>query len=239
MSDINYLKTQAQILIDLVNATTGNNDTNLTDGVNALVSGYGQGGDLPTDTLVGLENGYDVMFYDENNEGLAFYSIKQGHSIEAPIYDCKNWQTSNGANVVFPYTPSGDAIFYANNDTYASALYKYYGVDSAIYPYVCIFAGLPTTALSKTFIYFAKSLSANETAMGFVNALYGDGKYVNRTTFDMENDFETLVARVMENVPPDSLQSGSPLGKSGDYYAYTNYENKYVSNYIACYRLDQ
>ena len=31
-------------LIGVTNATTGNQDTNLTDGVNALIGGYGQGG---------------------------------------------------------------------------------------------------------------------------------------------------------------------------------------------------
>ena len=136
MSTIQTVKTQIQSLIDLANTTTGNTDTNLTDGVNALVSGYGQGGDLPTDTLVGLENGYDVMFYDENNMGLAFYSIKQGHTINPPEYKVKNWQDANGGVIVFPYTPSGDAIFYANNSTLGDQLYKFYGVDKAIYPYV-------------------------------------------------------------------------------------------------------
>lgn len=44
------LNERNQALIDLANTTTGNSDTNLTDGVNALVSGYGQGGtsDLPS-----------------------------------------------------------------------------------------------------------------------------------------------------------------------------------------------
>ena len=44
MSTIQTVKTQIQSLIDLANTTTGNQDTNLTDGVNALVGGYGQGG---------------------------------------------------------------------------------------------------------------------------------------------------------------------------------------------------
>lgn len=39
----NTVKTQIQSLIDLANTTTGNTDTNLTDGVNALIGGYGQG----------------------------------------------------------------------------------------------------------------------------------------------------------------------------------------------------
>ena len=82
------IETSVSDLLDLANTTTGNTDTNLTDGANALVSGYGQGGiQLPEDMLEGLENGYDVMFYDENMRGLAFYSIKQGHAINPPIYN--------------------------------------------------------------------------------------------------------------------------------------------------------
>ena len=51
MSNIQTVKAQIQSLLDLANTTTGNNDTNLTDGVNALVEGFGQGGsgsDLPS-----------------------------------------------------------------------------------------------------------------------------------------------------------------------------------------------
>ena len=44
MVDFEKVKAQMRSLIDLANETTGNQDTNLTDGVNALVEGYGQGG---------------------------------------------------------------------------------------------------------------------------------------------------------------------------------------------------
>ena len=44
VDDIDSIKEHSQTLIDLANTTTGNTDTNLTDGVNALVEGYGQGG---------------------------------------------------------------------------------------------------------------------------------------------------------------------------------------------------
>ena len=40
------IETSVSGLLDLANDTTGNTDTNLTDGVNALVSGYGQGGEV-------------------------------------------------------------------------------------------------------------------------------------------------------------------------------------------------
>ena len=38
------IETNISNLIDLANTTTGNTDTNLTDSVNALVDGFGQGG---------------------------------------------------------------------------------------------------------------------------------------------------------------------------------------------------
>ena len=143
MSDINTVKAQIQSLIDLANTTTGNQDTNLTDGVNALVGGYGQGGS--GGSLEGLENGYDVMFYDENNEGLAFYSIRQGNSINPPPYNCKNWENADAEIIEFPYTPTEDVILYANNSTLASTLYKHYGVDAGTYPYCWIIMRFKTS----------------------------------------------------------------------------------------------
>ena len=139
MSDFTSIKTQLQKLIADANAKTERADADLTTAVDALIDGYGK---LPEGTLEGLENGYDVMFYDENNEGLAFYSIKQGHSINAPEYTVKSWQTEDGAVITFPYTPSADVVLYANNSTYASQLYQAYGVDSGAYPYLVIFRGM-------------------------------------------------------------------------------------------------
>ena len=87
----------------------------------------------------GLENGYDVMFYDENNEGLAFYSIKQGHTINPPVYECKKWVLENGDSVFFPLIPSGDMVVFANNDSMVSGLYEHYNVDKVLYPYVLMY----------------------------------------------------------------------------------------------------
>lgn len=44
MVTIDTVKAQIQSLIDSANIATGNTDTNLTDAVNALVSGYGDTG---------------------------------------------------------------------------------------------------------------------------------------------------------------------------------------------------
>lgn len=154
--NVNTVKAQIQSLINLANETTGNTDTNLTDGVNALVSGYGQGGSG------GIEEGYDVTFYDENGEELAFYSVKQGHSVDAPNYSCIAWLMADGTSVSFPYFPTSDVSLYANNDTYADALYEHYGVDKGVYPYLAIrYTEDSTNAYvpRSMGIYFAKTVS--------------------------------------------------------------------------------
>ena len=65
MSNIQTVKAQIQSLIDLANATTRNADTTLTDGVNALVSGFGQGSSNPLEHIIVLSDlqigEYDIV----------------------------------------------------------------------------------------------------------------------------------------------------------------------------------
>ena len=69
-------------LINLANTTTGNTDTNLTDGVNALVSGFGQGG----------SGGISVLFKTDTVKAIG--SLKRsGNStmniyMNEPIFTC-------------------------------------------------------------------------------------------------------------------------------------------------------
>lgn len=49
MSNFDSIKTQIQSLIDSANAKTGKTDTNLTNGVNSLIEGYGVGGLEPVE----------------------------------------------------------------------------------------------------------------------------------------------------------------------------------------------
>lgn len=230
--NVNTVKAQIQRLINKANETTGNTDTNLTDGVNALVSGYGQGGiQLPEDMLEGLENGYDVMFYDENSKGLAFYSIKSGHAINPPVYSCKNWQDANGGIVTFPYTPSANAIFYANNNTYASMLYQYYGIDSAVYPYICI-DYLQSTNKSITVCFFKTHGVAN----GCENNITAT---VTLDSVLSYSSLEELLELVMYHVPADSTFESTYV------YMYDNSSHRYCINFdkssftkTTIYRLD-
>lgn len=239
MSDINTVKAQIQSLIDLANTTTGNTDTNLTDGVNALVGGYGQGGiQLPEDMLEGLENGYDVMFYDENNKGLAFYSVKQGHAIQPPEYQVEVWQTSDGANVTFPYLPTSDVSLYANSGTYADQLYKFYGVDKGAYPYVGLSTytgGSPATLMFGTGIgdNTTKSLSLSPPIlMASVPSYLSIADYTN---------VQSVVDEVMVKIPKDILQessSGYGFATGTTVYHYLNFDSN-LTKTKGKYRLDE
>ena len=189
-----------------------------------LKSEGGSGG-----SIEGLENGYDVMFYDENNEGLAFYSIKEGHSVNAPVYDCKAWQTEDGANVAFPYTPTGDIVLYANNDTVASQLYKYYGIDPVKYPYLYIFA----KNKSALYIQFGKTFQNDMVYYGY----YSSANVSNTPNEDFSpQGIATFLMKMIESVSEG--QAVMPLSSydEEDYYNYTNFDCT-IANAIH-YRLD-
>ena len=228
VDDIDSIKEHSQTLIDLANTTTGNTDTNLTDGVNALVGGYGQGGSD------GIEGGYDVTFYNEQGEELAFYSVKQGHTIaKPPKYDCLAWQTSDGANITFPYMPTSDVSLYANSDTLADQLYKFYGIDKGVYPYVMFVYDSRNSATS--YFYFGKSM--DESKLYDCNyRTYGNFK----TVVDDPNDLENMVATIMGSFSATGTwQTKSSVSKSdtsGLYY-YVNFDLE-MSNAIV-YRLDE
>lgn len=82
MADWKKVEAQIEELIDLANETTGNQDTNLTDGVNALVGGYGQGG----------SGGISVSFKTDTVKAIG--SVKRSDnfstnvSVNAPMFSC-------------------------------------------------------------------------------------------------------------------------------------------------------
>lgn len=121
----------------------------------------------------GLENGYDVTFYDENDEELAFFSIKEGASMNPPNYIVKAWQTEDGQAVQFPYTPTEDVILYANNDTLAKVLYDHFKVDMNEYPYLVLhYDGDNVNGYRNIGIevYFAKSVEYNDPYISLRNS---------------------------------------------------------------------
>lgn len=196
-----------------------------------LKSEGGSGG-----SIEGLENGYNVMFYDENNDGLAFYSIKQGHSINPPVYDCKTWQTDAGANVEFPYTPTEDVILYANNDTFASEIYKFYGIDSAVYPYITIFAKdgwgvqLNFSQVECTMTdtnLFAQANSDKPRKYASSNGFFGT-----------DGDVGLFVQWLMENCVMKGEATSSSGQNVSTFYIYTNYDTSAITSALGKYRLD-
>lgn len=180
------------------------------------VTSSGSGGSLD-----GLENGYDVMFYDEFNMGLAFYSIRQGNSINPPYYICTNWKTSDGEIVTFPYTPSGDVIFYATNSTYADKLYEFYRVDKEEYPYLVI-------ALNKSNfnvqILFGKTVWFHEyNRLGFNNTLYNNGSITD--VISDFSDVNMIVNATMSAISELKTASSYYTNCNSDHHHYTNFES--------------
>lgn len=64
MATADSVKAKIQGLISKANAKTGRSDADMTNAVNALISGYGQGGDTPSGSINIAANGtYDVTNY--------------------------------------------------------------------------------------------------------------------------------------------------------------------------------
>lgn len=244
MSTLESIKSELQEIIADSNATTGGNATTVRDGVDALIEGFGSG-DLSdivallgdgevvegsgsgggTGSLDGLENGYDVMFYDENNEELAFYSIKKGHTINPPIYNCDGWQNADKEIIIFPYTPTQDIIFYPLNSTLVDKLYEFYDVDKAICPYVGVFREyISSTNVKGRIVFFStfeKFASEGLTLKGTI--------YHHQTSKYSDNDWSMdateFISQIMERIPTISLYEQSSLSFS------TN-TNNYTRNFI-------
>lgn len=68
MATADSVKTKLQGLIAKANGTTGRSDATVTAAVDALISGYGQGGDAPSGTISITANGtHDVAAYATAN----------------------------------------------------------------------------------------------------------------------------------------------------------------------------
>lgn len=235
MSTLESIKSELQEIIADSNATTGGNATTVRDGVDALIGGFGSGdlSDIITllgdgevvegsgsgGSLDGLKDGWDVMFYDENNEGLAFYSIKQGHTIEAPMYDVQNWLDSNGSVIAFPYTPTADIILYAQANDTVGMLYEHFGVDRAIYP-ILIIGSLcyASNGYTDVTVYFGHTT----TGWGSSSIALKDGYYKQytrasgTTLLNTDEDVLTKLLEVVTNLEPN-LEYSSGQSPSVDY----------------------
>lgn len=228
MSELLIIEKEKLVKVaDEIRAKTGKADLMYVDDMPGEI---GSISGIPEDSMEGLENGYDVMFYDENNYALAMYSIKEGHSINPPVYTCKNWQTDAGVSVSFPYTPSGDVIFYANNDTYASQLYAFYGLDSVVYPYLYIeyIKGNDTDTVK---VVFTKSITNNMTL--YQGTLCGYNSKVPKAT----RTIDEVVSVAMQQVASLPTKTNQMIYDQTDRDFYTNFD--ITLSMAKVYRLDQ
>lgn len=192
-----------------IRTKTGKTDLITPENMPSEIDGISSGG--------GLENGYNVMFYDENSEKLAFYSIKQGHSVEAPIYTCKAWQTEDGTEVSFPYTPTGDLVLYANNNTLAKVLYDHYKVSMNDYPY-CLIKYSVTTNNEYITVIFGKNITIKADTKDYIMTdYYASGSIV---AYIPTVSAETMVDKAIEVNASLTLNSGTASSRFTSYQDY-------------------
>lgn len=182
--NVNTVKAQIQSLINKANETTGNQATNLTDGVNALVSGYGQGGSSGSDDVI--DNGVTVKVFDEDENLIQKYEMESGFAVPQPFYTSRGWLDGNGQLVTFPLRVTESIDIYANGKTYAKTIYDAYGVNQNEFPYLLI--GFYS---SKCYMYFGHTLgdgtSARITGM----------RCTHNQSVVYSDDLDTLVANLI------------------------------------------
>ena len=219
MADWKKVEAQIEKLIADGNEKMETAKTNLTDMFEELISGYGQGSG--TD---GLKDGYDVMFYKEDNEALSFYSIKQGQAINPPIYSCKNWIDQNRVAIVFPYTPTADISLWADNSTFSALLYNHFGISPEEYPYIaiaCFFNG--NVSQASTVIYFANSLSNVKWSDGSTKPKYTKLKLISFANHLFNSEINEIVEYILDNFTIDDIttnESGTYGWADGSAYKY-------------------
>lgn len=171
-------------------------------------------------TLDGLANGYDVMFYDENNEGLAFYSIKSGQAINPPMYSVSNWIDQDGVAIVFPYTPTADITLWADNSTLSALLYDHFAVSPEEYPYIVIDYRL-NGASNASLFGFAKTLTISNGSPSYTNAKSTGWTTLSKLT---SPTIEELVEIILANYTADNLTAGwLTYQKDTSYTCYVNH----------------
>lgn len=186
-------------------------------------------------SLEGLENGYDVMFYDENNEGLAFYSIKQGQKVmNAPDYIASEWRLEDGTTIEFPYVPTSDLNVYAYiRKSWAKQLYEHYNIDPSVYPYLAIYVYKNKETKNYFYVAFGSAIATDGrelTAPTYIGAKY---KYSSVDYYDVDS----VMNWILSNVTVSSQTYGTSNNDSSDYYYYTNYDIQ-LSNATLVTRID-
>ena len=247
MAEINNLvvaeKSDLVAIANAIRAKSGRTDSmsfpyDFVSGIEGIASGDGEGSGMD-----GLEQGYDVMFYDENNEGLAFYSIKQGHTINPPVY-AQSWENANGEVIAFPFTPTGDISIYAIVSN-LDGLYQHYGIDGNTYPCVIICIDTSSTSGMNCKLMFGDVV--NGTTTNYIQfAKAKESGYVSITTYpnDLAN-FSAIYDFVKETIQPSDLTETTnakmwPAKNGSSVHIYTNFDRgSGLSSDYTYHRLDE
>lgn len=153
----------------------------------------------PVGAVETVAGGHMVKFYDEFNEPLDIRSVRDGATVNAPVYKVKYWQGEDGAAVAFPAIITADLIVVAVNSSTAGEIYEHYSIDSGTYPYLYITF---RKGMKQIVIVFAKAIvNTNQLS----DALYADASVTEM--LDPENDMATFLNVLYANVTELSARS--------------------------------
>lgn len=115
MSTAQSVKTQIQSLIDSANITTGNNDATLTDAVDHLVEGFGQGGtgegvDISKFGIVNEVTGTGIVTCDYVNENEHNVEVKLSSDTVTDFSGVKITKTNNNLFDISKFNSTNDFV---------------------------------------------------------------------------------------------------------------------------------
>lgn len=169
MATADSVKTKLQGLITKANGTTGRSDSTVTAAVDALISGYGQGGSAPSGTINITTNGtHNVTNYATANVQVPIpATIAEVHTITIAS------DLGAGTNTTKTIL-SGNSFVSSNynKDGFSAMLYPVTQIASATGVGHCIYhcnANIGSTTVPR-YGFFYYSTSASAIAMGAVTA---------------------------------------------------------------------
>ena len=193
-------------------------------------------GEMPS-----LSNGYVVNFHGYDGEVMEIHSAKVGNAIGEPLsFVPRLWTDSNENEIVFPILSNtvGEVIdVYALHKDMADMIYRYYGIDKTIYPYLYISSWYNSSKNWRIKPIFCQSVD-NET--GVLTGVLGIQEATNKalTTDEYNNtayydDINTIFnymkeSNIVFDNSYDSYQSDNLTDKCR---YYTNWDATFYTNW--------
>lgn len=187
-----------------------------------IVSGGGTSSGGSSDSGTGgsgtsaIDGGFTVNFYNSDEVLIESHSALCGMYIDVPIsYTAETWQNADGYVNSFPLTVSEDSetkvfdLYDKAAPLCDSVLYKVYGVDESVYPYIYTYYNHVVKVL---YLYFKKT-NGNGEVLQLTNSYTGE--------FDVHSVTKFLV----QIAPSHALttQTMNP-GSDASNATFTNYE---------------